>query len=428
MGAVSVVTWAIKAERIRELPLPEEGWALCELNLLGWALVGLWAGGLDRHVAQFDAPGKQEDLTRNGLTHCIRKSGGRIVGEYWVTIRSDGSARHYDECPAAEDVTGFDRYEVVIDQDEPVASARYRSILAALAERMPADEHDIMRNPLIVTERADRTIRCEVLQDAARMLKERYLDPIGREGMAAVQRLDDAGPDLERYMRRHRHLLAIDAHEASVLLMAGGLASAVSTRADEWMPVLYGEYLARAADQLATGQWEPMRHVVSEALRAGYHDALDSLAVLYYETAKQYRDVALDAPAEPWEFGRRLFNAVPYAAAAAILSDWVVQLAGSTPRWVSRQSQAEELVVRIADGLSHQWLSWAIGDQGGIPRERRLVEEARLRGDDAEVRRLLLTGEYALLRPRSYRAFLTGEHALDDIDWRRFLQPKQPPA
>jgi hypothetical protein len=85
-------------------------------------------------------------------------------------------------------------------------------------------------------------------------------------------------------------------------------------------------------------------------------------------------------------------------------------------------------MVRMADGLAHQWRSWAIGDQGGIPRERQLVEEAQRRGDDAEVRRLLLSGEYALLRPRSYRPFLLGERPLSDIDWRGFFQPEPRPS
>jgi hypothetical protein len=239
--------------------------------------------------------------------------------------------------------------------------------------------------------------------------------------MEAVQRLDSAGGELERSMRLNRDRLAIDANEASALLMAGGLAWAVSVSAEGWIPFRYGEYLARAADQLSTGRWEEMRYAVSDAFQAGYHDALGSLADLYYETAKRYRDLALDAPAEPWEFTQRLFRAMPYATAAANLSQWAAQLAGAAAGWMSRQSQTEELMVRMADGLSHQWRSWAIGDQGDIPRERRLVGEAQRRGDDAEVRRLLLSGEYALLRPRSYRPFLLGERPLSDIDWRGFF-------
>jgi hypothetical protein len=429
MGAGSAVTEGIRAELIRELPLPEGYWARCELSMLAWALVGSWPQDLDRRVALFDAPGKQEDLSRDGLTHFTRKSGPRTVGEFWVIIRSDGSARHYADFPAAEDVAGFDRYEVVLDQDSRIASDRYRSILAALAGQLPAAGLAIMRNPLVVAERADQGIRCQVLQDAARMLQEHYLEPIGREGMEAVQRLDSAGGELERTMRLNRDRLAIDANEASALLMAGGLAWAVSVSAEGWIPFRYGEYLARAADQLSTGRWEAMRYTVSGAFQAGYQEALGSLADLYYETAKRYRDLALDAPAEPWEFTQCLFRAMPYATAAANLSQWTAQLAGGAAGWMSRQSQAEELMVRMADGLSRQWRSWAIGDQGDIPRERRLVEEAQLRGDGAEVRRLLLGGEYALLRPRSYRPFLLGERPLSDIDWRGFFQPEQrPPA
>ncbi|HEY2278075.1 MAG TPA: hypothetical protein VGI00_06950 [Streptosporangiaceae bacterium] len=428
MGAASAVTERIRAELIRELPLPEGYWARCELSLLAWALVGSWPRDLDRRVALYDAPGKQEDLSRDGLTHVTRRSGPKTVGEYWVIIRSDGRARHYAEYPAAEDLAGFDRYEVVIDQDSRIASDRYRSILAGLAEQLPAAGLDIMRNPLVVAERADQGVRCQVLQDAARMLQERYLEPIGREGKAAVQRLDSAGGELERSMRLHRDRLAVDANEASVLLMAGGLAWAVSVNAEGWIPFRYGEYLARAADQLSTGRWESMRYAISDAFQAGYHDALGSLADLYYETAKRYRDLALDAPAEPWEFAQRLFRALPYAAAAANLSRWAAPLAGGAAGWMSRQSQTEELMVRLADGLAHQWRSWAIGDQGDIPRERRLVEEAQLRGDDAEVRRLLLSGEYALLRPRSYRPFLLGERPLSDLDWRGFFQPEPRPA
>jgi hypothetical protein len=230
-------------------------------------------------------------------------------------------------------------------------------------------------------------------------------------------------------MRLHRDRLAVDANEASVLLMASGLAWAVSASAEGWIPFRYGEYLARAADQLATGRWEAMRYAVADAFRAGYQDALGSLTDLYYETAKQYRDLALDAPAQPWEFTQRLFRAIPYATAAANLSHWMVQLADAAAAgWVSRQSQTEELMVRMADGLSHQWRSWALGDQGDIPRERRLVEEAQLRSDDAEVRRLLLSGEYALLRPRSYRPFLLGERPISDLDWREFFQPEQLPS
>jgi hypothetical protein len=108
MGAASAVTEGIRAELIRELPLPEGYWARCELSMLAWALVGSWPRDLDRRVALFDAPGKQEDLSRDGLTHVTRKSGPTTVGEYWVIIRSDGRARHCAEYPAAEGLAGLD--------------------------------------------------------------------------------------------------------------------------------------------------------------------------------------------------------------------------------------------------------------------------------------------------------------------------------
>jgi hypothetical protein len=409
---------------VRDLPLPEGAWASAELNLLAWALVGAWAGGLDGYVAIEEADGKQPDLTRNGLTHIIKKSAGQVIGEYWQVIRTDGSSRHYDALPAG-DLSGFDRYEVELDVDQAWASARYRTILGSLSPYMSPDQREIMTNPILATDRARLRTECAVLQDASRMVAERYLEPIGREGESALHHLDGASSDLHRHMIEQRERLSIDANEASALLLAADLAAAASASEAGWRAGTYGEYIARAADELATGRWDNIGRAVSQALGSGHGDALGRIADAHYEAAKRRRDFAMDAPAEPLEFTRRLFNAAPYAATTANLSKWAAQVAGAPREWVKRKTETEELFVRLSTALSHQWLSWASGAQGSIPAERLLVEEAQRQGDDAEVRRLILDGEYALRRPRSYRAFLLGERPLDATIWQELLPQRE---
>ena len=394
---------------VRDLPLPSGAEALIELNLLAWALVGGIANSADQAVGLRDAPGRQVDITRDGLTHVVRTSADRVVGEYWVTILAGGSGRHYPECPPADAVQGFDRYEVVLDEEPATTSNRYRAILTALSEQLSPEDREIMTNPLLVTDRSRAKAEWEGLRGAARLLAVKYLEPIGIDGVRAFDRMPNAGDYLYAYMDRQRYLLCCDASEACALLLAADIAATCAT-ADGDNLITYGSYLARAADALTTGRWQNMRDVVNAASNEGFGEALSGLANSYYEASKRRRDEALDGPPDVAKFAHRLFNAAPYGAAACWLSNWLSAGDENKSAIARRASNAEEAFLRICDGIREQWLYWATGRILG---ERREIQKAQEDRDHDEVERILRNGEVYLLRPRSLRPFLLSERALD---------------
>lgn len=393
-----------------DAPLPTGRALLVELNLIGWALVGGTAEGLNSLLAYQEAAAGAGVPPRGALAHVVYERDGVTVGEAWHDGRMDRTGRN----PAG--LSPQDResaYQIKVDLAHQPASDRLRRILAALEPEAGQTRLPTVHNALSVADRALSPWAPDPELLAAQRLIVAHVLSIPVGGAGPVVPLLNASQAIYDHMKRGRHMWAMDARAAAALLLVAHV-PAVCARARGPDPAQvateYRRLLALAADRLHAGRWEMTGELVVAAVRDGYLGPLDALGSYLAAEAIALRDAALDGPPDPLDFAGKLYDAAPFAFAAGWLSRWVREHAAvqsaSGQDWASRETESEELFSRICDGLHSQLLDWILG---GLWAERRRVAAARARGDRDGVWRLLAEGELALRWPRSYRPFLLGE-------------------
>ena len=201
----------------------------------------------------------------------------------------------------------------------------------------------------------------------------------------------------------------IDALSAAAMLLAGNIPRycAQSQGDPAGRAPCFSSYLIYGAMQLRDGDWSAIRAVVDKAVNEGYVESLDQLGTALLDEAHGHRDLALNGPPDRMEFARELATAAPFALAAQLLSRWTRESLGpvADPLQVRlhRETSAEELWVRLNDGLMSQWFDWLMGRTS---QERAEIAAAKAAGDELLVAQLLAEGEDGYRRPRSARAFL----------------------
>jgi hypothetical protein len=174
--------------------------------------------------------------------------------------------------------------------------------------------------------------------------------------------------------------------------------------------------LVAAAEHARHGPEVMARLLVMHAVRDGYAKVLDYAAATYYAWAIAMRDAALAGPPDPLRFGAQLYNAPPYAYAAYLICQGARAALGKSAqgRWARMQTDAEELFIRIGDGIYAQYRDWCLSQ---LDRERQKITAAQARGDRREVWKLIRNGEFGLRWPRSYRPYLLGEAPAPAVEY-----------
>jgi hypothetical protein len=165
-------------------------------------------------------------------------------------------------------------------------------------------------------------------------------------------------------------------------------------------------HLGFAILELGVSAWQAIYGPPHKALREGFRGAVLATAGELLTAAERHRDRALAGPADREEFSEQLLLALPYALAALQLDRFVAAEAGADPAARLHATAAEETVVRVHEGLVHQWLDW---DDSRFHADRERILDARRRGDVLAVELLLREGELALFRPRAARSLLLAD-------------------
>jgi hypothetical protein len=391
------------------VPVPTGGDLLVEINLIGWGLVGGTAEGLNALLAYQEVAAAAGVPERAALVHVTYERNGVKVGEAWHESGTDGPGHAPGELGSRDRASA---YEVKVDVGRQPASDRLRRLLAALRPEVDPARLPMAYNALAVADRVLTPSAADPELLAAQRLILAQMLAIPTGGGPAVVPLLSASRAIFDHMKRGRHLWAMDARAAATLLLAAHVPAACA-RARWGNPTSaareYRRLLALAADRLHAGRWEMTGELVVSAVRDGYLEALDSLGAYLNAEAVALRDSALGGPPDPLEFAGRLYDAAPFAFAAGWLCRSAREHATDPARardLAQREAAADDLFLRLCDGLHSQLSDWALG---GLWAERAMITAARARGDSEGAWRLLSAGELALRWPRSYRPFLLGE-------------------
>jgi hypothetical protein len=383
-------------QAFEEAPLPQGTEILAEIHLLAWSLVGSVAGNADWRLAM----GNVTDL-RDGFIHTVYVQNGAVVGEGWHDRRADGSGRRYhDYHDVPEDRRALAR-EVRVDISVRPASGRLRRMIGAVPEP------ELIQNALDCADRAFTPYAAEP------GLLEIYHEIMATLSHSDPQRTADLPQLIFNRQKHRRRMWSMDARATAAARFAAQIPAVCAAAHEDDLKrsvATYRELVTVAADRLRAGWWDMTEQLVAEAVAMGYAAQLDKLGADLLAEATRFRDAALEAPPEPVRFAGLLYDAAPPAFAAAWLSrsgrksravPWKFASA-----WAHRETIAEEMFVRISDGLWHQAVDWITGSWWEV---RRQVAAARARGDRRAVWTMLRDGEFGLRWPRSFRPFLSGE-------------------
>jgi hypothetical protein len=171
-----------------------------------------------------------------------------------------------------------------------------------------------------------------------------------------------------------------------------------------------------AASAARSGDWQQVGVVVTRALADNRVSDLAMLSADLNTEAVRLRDEALAGAPSPMLFGQKLFEALPYTLATWWISRWADDGDAAPPgpgadTWKKRRTDAEELYVRMTDGVFAQWWRYVTG---AVTEERRdIMAVLRDQGKLAANERLR-KGEDSYHRPRSLRPYLLGERETPD--------------
>jgi hypothetical protein len=194
---------------------------------------------------------------------------------------------------------------------------------------------------------------------------------------------------------------------AAALLLAARLPPAVAAGVPAGrQTVESARHLGFAILELGVSAWQAIHGPPHKALREGHGAAVLAVARDLQAAAERHRDRALDGPADREHFSEQLLLALPYALGAMQLDRFLLAASPDVDHAVRAHSTAaEEMFVRLQDGLVHQWLDC---DDARLREDRDKIIDARQRGDALAVHLLLREAELGLLRPRAARDWLLG--------------------
>jgi hypothetical protein len=388
--------------RLADVPVPPAGYADVEAHFLAWGLVGTRRGNIDEHLAHWEASAGAPDGP--GIRHLIIKRGDLVLGEGWLEHREDGTGRNYRE---VDDDKRRLAHDVTIDAGQRPGSERLRQILATL----PTSQANFppILNALAVADGEGPASPDLVLLER----KIRRLNPSDTRFMRSAFRMSK---DIFALQERLRHQCAISAPDAAALMLASQIPSICAQMHPDdpaMARATFSRYLTFVANSTRFAPEVAARLLVAMAVRDGYTEALKAVAAEYYSSAMARREYALDAPDDPMDFARRLYNAAPTTFCVVLICRGLRAAIGdglpAADEWAKRETSATEFFIRLGDGIFHQYMDFCLGQ---IRRERDKIVQARADGDDRLAWRLLRDGEFMLRWPRSYRPYLTGEASL----------------
>ena len=388
------------------LPLPSGESAADEAGLLAQALVGCQPVTLETQLAV-----QREMLNRKiqlgfGILHVSVLWNGRDVGERWIELaETHGHSHSHGDVPEG----AADTPVITVDIGDGLAKGRLARLISAIEEI--TDERDLipLRNALAVCHRAELDEPDPALLSLATELTDKYLVPTLVEGtqewLNAIMKMPGQPDFVMDKMARCRSKWSIDAHGAAAMLVIGSLPSyCAEAEAEVGTPTtsvaVFIRYLKRIIGAILMGDPYQVFYTVGSAVRDGYRDAMESLASNFHDKAIAHSEAALSGPPERMQFGRELAIAAPYALAAYL----VARQLDPDQSMNQRATAANELYVRISDGLIFQWSDW-IG--GGVAADRNEYLAAIARGDKIAAWKVLKDGEQRFRWPRSVKDLFT---------------------
>ena len=428
----------------RGSPEPSGPDAIVEVNLLVRAIAGGVGGSaMDENMA-WNAALSAASIAVGTAVHALYVRDGQVVRDSWSHASVDGCGR---SGASVDTAARRDAVELRVDLSERIATDRLRVLIDALESVVPAHDATIFGNALAVAERGADAPDPTLTEAGG------HLDAILRlpDGLDQFP-LDSPRYALMQRMSSLREQVAINAPSAAALLLAACIPTDCAIACSSSTPTL-AEFLLTAATALRTGDYREVDGVVLLAAMRGHLNVLDNLSDQLLAAAEQLRDEALDAPPDPLAFSKLLFRIPPYATAAMLICRWVTEfgvdrlggLDGDALRqvveqirsdparhgpttaqsvWTNRATQAEEILVRAADGLARQYFYWTSNQ---LRETRDKVQAAIASGDHLGAEMLFVDGVLLNHWPKSYRGFFMGTADEPGVDPRHLFNelPRQ---
>jgi hypothetical protein len=394
---------------LADLPVPSGQDAVAEAGLLAQALMAASPPYAEaRFAARQDDPGTAGD----GVLHLILSRDGQVMQDFYLEKRADGGGRYHADVPAEERAGTVDVHVDVGDQ----LTARLRQLSAILAAT--ADERYV-RPVTNAAEAAEATLSGAGTDPALAAAGNDLVQAcLAGAGAGAADALVTAARDSVRDATQQHLTWRMDGWSLAAILIATNVPIACAATADRSAldTATFARYLGTAASAARSGDWQQVGIVISRALADGHAGNLAVLGADLSAEAIRLRDEALAGPPSPMIFGQKLFEALPYVLAAWWISRWADDGGAPPPgpepdTWKKRRTDAEELYVRMTDGVFAQWWRYVTG---AVAQERRdIMAVARDKGKLA-ANELLRKGEDSYDRPKSLRPYLLGEHETPD--------------
>jgi hypothetical protein len=410
---------------LSEMPLPAGMDAVAESGLLAQALMAARPWYAEARFAAQQADITQASTARAstaqastaqgsaGTLHLVLNRDGEVIQDCYIARQADGTGRYYQDVTDDAKASATDLVVEIGD----LLTAR----LARLAEVIGEVAGEEYLAPITAA-----------LRSAQATLSAGGTDPelaaIGQQLLQACLLAADA--DAQLAAGREMVEAAATAHlgwqldgwsMAAVLIAANvPIACAAGQDGQPGDAQTFTRYLGTAASALHSGDWQQVSVVVAKALREEHGRRLAALAADLYSEAVRRADTAVDGPPSPMIFGGQLFEALPYALAAWWISRWAADAGTPAPNpapgkegdtWLKRRTDAEELYVRMTDGIFAQWSSYVTGALAAERREIMAVAQAK---GKLAANELIRKGEASYHRPRSLRPYLLGERDTPD--------------
>jgi hypothetical protein len=404
--------------KLQDQPLPRGITALHEAVLLGRALINLTPDALERNVLT-DEAWMAAGIPRQGVSvHVEYVHAGRRVDESYVIADRGGGGRHAHQ----HDPRRGSVHELRVELGLTPCQDRFNRLHAHLRDQL-RDAQSAQRaggrrpNPRAVAwwefvDAAKETCGTAIRADRARPVLTNISGNLVSEMDTTTEGAPDrvaliAGrlPELADDARRRGQL---DVWAASALLIAANVPHRIAapfSAADHIEQLT--RYVLFSLLEMRISPWQAIYGVAQKAVREGFGNVLEEVADELLAQAEQHRDQALDGPIDRDYFSEQLFLGMPKAWTAMHLYRILKDLApeGEKSHRPKRRTAAEELAVRMQDGIAYQWLDV---DDARIAAEWREIHRMQQAGDNAGVRNALREGEARLFWPRAARSLLLG--------------------
>ena len=381
---------------LADVPLPQGVQALHEAVLLGRALLNFFPEALERTVLADQAWSDSAVPRERASVHVRYVRSGQTVDESYVHLDAYGGGKHDRQ----HDLSVGPAYELVVDLGRHPARDRFLRLHADLRSQLGearSSGRELDPQSLQWWEFVDAAAESVATEARPDQQHEALAElPLPRPDVleAVAHGMEGLTDELRR-----QGLLTI--WPATALLVA----AYVPLRVAAGDPEQLARHLTYALLEARVSPWQAIYGVVQKGVREGLSTEVGQAADALLADAERHRDLALDGTLDRDVFSRTLFLGAPRAWAAMQLYR-LLRDASPDPEPIPRQKRrvvAEELAVRMQDGVVHQWLDVGNARTAG---ERRKVQETLARGDEPAVRDLLLQGERRLLRPRAARDLL----------------------